>query len=518
MDEIHTSTLKLIIEEIVPSLTHIVNLSLEAATFPDKWKVSKIIPLHKRDDPKLPKNYRPVALLSVLSKVLERVVYKQVVAYLDKHELIHPSHHGARAGHSTGTAVIEMYDDWLTGIDNGEMAAAMMIDLSAAFDLVNHELLLKKLKLLGFDEKSIAWFANYLKGRSQRVTIDGQMSEAHAVNIGAPQGSILAVLLYIIFGNDIPEVVHNKDHACAIDDTISREAKFTRYCNECGNACVFVDDSTYTCTGSCPTAMSKQLSEQYKNLAEYMNNNRLVINPEKTHLVVMGTRKHNDLRNRVQVDTGSGIITPSENEKLLGINVHQSMKWGNHVISNKNSLINCLSTRLTGLKYISKVASFKTRLKIANACFMSILIYMIAIWGGTEDYILNSVQVMQNKAAKCITKTVDLYTPTRVLLRQCGWMSVRQLVFYHTVLQMWKTMKTHKPVHIYSQLKLSNTRSANTGTLKIPFMNTGLANKSFIVRGPLCWNEIPAEIRDCNSLPTFKKKLKKYVIQHIPIT
>ena len=257
--------------------------------------------------------------------------------------------------------------------------------------------------------------------------------------------------------------------------------------------------------------------QQYKRLSDYMANNRLVINPDKTHLVVMGTKKFEGKRDDIYIDTGHSIIHPTESEKLLGANIHQSLKWGNHVITNKNSLLSSLTTRLNGLKCISKVASFKTRLKVANACFMSILTYMIAVWGGTEEYILNCVQVMQNKAARCVTKTNDFYTPTSELLDQCGWLSVRQLVFYHTVLQLWKTMRTKRPAHIYSQMELTRTRSASTGNLKIPSRKTTLATKSFIVRAPKYWNEIPSEIRECDTLNQFKSKLKKYIKQHVPV-
>ena len=148
---------------------------------------------------------------------------------------------------------------------------------------------------------------------------------------------------------------------------------------------------------------------------------------------------------------------------------------------------------------------------------MSIITYMIVIWGGTEDYIIRSAQVMQNKAAKLVTRTFDLYTPTRVLLRQCGWLSVRQLIFSHSVLQIWKTGRSLKQWHIHSNLIESRTRSASIGNLRIPVTTTALAAKSFMVRAPNFWNETPPEIRACESLNTFKKNLKEFIILKVPI-
>ena len=155
---------------------------------------------------------------------------------------------------------------------------------------------------------------------------------------------------------------------------------------------------------------------------------------------------------------------------------------------------------------------------VANACFMSILIQNMCIWSGTEDYLLKSIQTMQNKVAKFVTRDVDIYTPTRTLLRQCGWLSVKQLGFYHSVLLIWNTLRNKKPVYIHSKLLMSNTRSGANGNLKIPPTRTALASKSFMIKARLFWNQTPAEIRLCHTLETLKKKLKSYIIQHISIT
>ena len=135
-----------------------------------------------------------------------------------------------------------------------------------------------------------------------------------------------------------------------------------------------------------------------------MRNNKLVINNEKTHLVVLGGPRHKELRQQVSIDTGTVGITPAETEKLLGLNIHQSMRWKEHVIGSKKSLVKRLTSRLNALKMISVNTTFKARLTVANSCFMSIITYMIVVWRGTEKFIVRAVQVIQNKAARCATK------------------------------------------------------------------------------------------------------------------
>ena len=248
-----------------------------------------------------------------------------------------------------------------------------------------------------------------------------------------------------------------------------------------------------------------------------MRDNRLVINDDKTHLVVMGGRKFNELREQVSIDTGSVVVPPVDTEKLLGLNVHQSMKWKDHIMSNKKSLIKILIPRLNALKRIAVNASFKTRLLVANSCFMSIITYMITVWGGTEKYIVKVVQVMQNKAARCVTKQ-SWFTPTRTLLNQCNWLSIEQLIVFHTALQVWRIRSNKCPVYMDSKFQLSRTRSSANGNLEVPVAETSVRSKSFMVRAAIVWNQIPTDIRQSQSAETFKSKLKQWVKTHIEVS
>ena len=268
-----------------------------------------------------------------------------------------------------------------------------------------------------------------------------------------------------------------------------------------------------------PACLSEKLSDQYRKLAVYMGDNKLVINDDKTHLLVMGAggAKVQAARSEVRIDTGTVMVTPVETEKLLGLNIHQSLKWREHIITNKKSMTKTLTTRLNALKKLSVNASFKTRLMVANSCFMSIIIYMISVWGGTEDYVVKAVQVMQNKAARCVTK-LGWFTPTGRLLLQCNWLSINQLIFFHTALQIWRVSKTKCPVYIDTKLQLSNTRSSAQGNLRVPVVERSVSSKSFMVKSAVIWNQIPPEIRNCKTLGVFKKSLKQWIKVNVEIS
>ena len=196
LDNIDTFAVKLIKTEIVPALTHIINLSISSQKFPQYWKSSKIIPLHKKEDLLNPKNYRPVAIVPIFSKVLERIIFNQLVQYLQENELLHPNHHAYRAFHNTTTALIQMYDVWLQALEAGDVAGVCFLDMSAAFDIVDHSLLIQKLEMYGCEDSVTNWIASYLGNRSQCVCIDGTLSKSLTVKHGVPQGSIIGPLLY----------------------------------------------------------------------------------------------------------------------------------------------------------------------------------------------------------------------------------------------------------------------------------------------------------------------------------
>ena len=167
--------------------------------------------------------------------------------------------------------------------------------------------------------------------------------------------------------------------------------------------------------------------------------NKLVINGDKTHLVVMGTRKTAARRQEVTVLADGHTVGPSRVEKLLGGIICEDMKWKQHLIASDQSLIRQLTSRLNGLLKVSTHATVSTKLMVANGIFMSKLCYLVHLWGGCEKYLVKSLQIVQNKAARVVTGK-SWYTPVRRLLKDCRWLSVQQLIFFQTVVQVHKIL------------------------------------------------------------------------------
>ena len=192
IDGLDIVSLKVSSDNIAEPIHHIATLSIMQEHFPDDWKKAKVIPLHKKGDTLDPKNYRPVSILSPLSKVLERVVHDQLYEYFSSNTIIHQSLHGYRKNRSTLTALLQMYEKWVRAASDGKISGAVFVDLSAAFDLVSPDILLKKLDIYGLDESFQHWIKDYLTNRYQAVWIDHCFPHIYPVNLVFPKEAFWA--------------------------------------------------------------------------------------------------------------------------------------------------------------------------------------------------------------------------------------------------------------------------------------------------------------------------------------
>ena len=246
--------LRLAAPVIAPCLTEIMNLSITTGIFPDMWKVARVVPLHKKGNPHDRTNYRPISVLSTLSKLLEKHVYSCFYSYLMNNKLLHPAQSGFRNFYSCETALTNLAEKWAKALDTGLLNGVIMIDLTKAFDLISHKILLRKLQMYQCADKSIDWFRSYLLDRKQCTAFKGSLSTQKLLTAGVPQGSILGPLFFILFMKDLPlELTH-----CDID--------------------MYADDSTLTLSASNVPELNEKLSAELKNVAMWCCKNRMAIN------------------------------------------------------------------------------------------------------------------------------------------------------------------------------------------------------------------------------------------------
>ena len=237
-----------------------------------------------------------------------------------------------------------------------------------------------------------------------------------------------------------------------------------------------------------------------------MASNMLFLKSDKTHLLVMASATQHRLYENyeVELDTGLETILPQNHKRLLVSEFSSNFKCNEHIKDNELSLHRQLTTKINSLQKISYAASFSTRRIIANGIVISRIIYAIKLWGGANDYLLKILQVLQNRAARFVTK-LDIYTSQRVLLFQCGWMSVKQLAAYHSLVLVYKTKTEQKPVFLSESLSKPfqiRTRAASTGVLVDNLKTTSVISKfSFMSISTKLWNTLPSQIRYSRKSP-----------------
>ena len=266
-------------------------------------------------------------------------------------------------------------------------------------------------------------------------------------------------------------------------------------------------------------------------MAEYLTENRLCINTDKTHMMVLCTeqkRRHIDTHS-VTLDTGSEIIHPTPVELLLGYQVHQNLGFGNFLISGKDSVISSLNKRIGALKSIAQVSNFKTRLSVCSSLVISRILYMLPLYGGAPDYMLEALQKKQTEAMRIITKRKwevvgKKMISNKELLRQCNYLSVRQMIYFYSVATVHKTLVNETPEYLHSVLcqALSSgvkhrypTRTANTRVVAEARLKA--ANTSFRWRASKQYAELPTNLKTEQSIQSFLSGLKKHTIDNVDI-
>lgn len=377
-DGISSKLVKYIRLSLLKPITLIINQMLHTGIFPNKLKIAKINPIYKKGDENLFTNYRPISLLPTLSKIFEKVVFQQVYNHFQEKKLFFNAQYGFRTGHSIEFAAIELIDKIISRMDKMETPIGIFLDLSKAFDTLDHDILLQKLKYYGFNDIALKLMHSYLNNRKQYVQIEEANSDFLSVTTGVPQGSVLGPLLFIIYMNDI-------SNASTLFEFI-----------------LYADDTSLTTTVEIIIRegniydLQARINSELSKINEWLKVNRLSLNITKTKYMMF--HMHNKNVPQIELKIDDVVIEQVSEFNFLGITISEDLKWKKHI----DKISNRISRNIGVLNKLKHYLPVPTKLSIYNSLILSHINFGLLIWGYSCERILK----LQKKSVRiiCLSK------------------------------------------------------------------------------------------------------------------
>lgn len=455
---------------IAGSVTHIFNLTLSTGIIPKVWKAAFVLPLHKGGDGSDLDNYRPISRLPCLAKILESIVNKQLQSFLSANSILSTNQSGFRSKHSTTSATMLVVNDIANALDDRKHCAALFVDLSKAFDTVDHAILLSKLSSIGVGTDACRWFYDYLKDRTQAVMVDGVKSDSLQLLKGVPQGSIIGPLLFSLYINNIGDDV--------------RYCKFHLYAD---------DTVMYSIAPTADQALM-QLESDFRILQGSLLQLKLVLNAKKTN-VMFFSRSKLSVRNTFVITSLDGTqIKQVSAYKYLGVWLDDRLSFKKHV----TELGKKLKFKIGFLYRNRACLSSVNRKQIVQATFMSVLDYGDIIYMHASANTLKPLDAIYHCALRFITG--DSYkTHHCILYQHVGWASLSVRREQHALLFIYKALLLKLPPYISSLISTRytnfKTRSQMWITLETPAVSTELGRTAFSSFAPYLWNKLQIQLK-----------------------
>lgn len=484
IDKISVKMLKIAAPIVAPSIARLINYSITSEVFPQRWKIAKVTPLFKSGDSSNVTNYRPISVLPILSKLIERHVHDALYSYLSDNNLLYTRQSGFRKIHSTETALIKIVDDLLFSLDKNRVSGMILIDYCKAFDMIDHSILLEKLQAYGMVNSSVNWFQSYLNDRRQLVSLGGKQSSMTFVHHGVPQGSILGPLLFIAFINDLPLHVGSS----MID--------------------LYADDTTLTSSSNYDSInlLQESLNNSITEVVDWATANKLPINESKTKaLLVTGKRLLSKIEVNPTIMVNKTEIELVSSVKLLGLEIDSELSFHPHV----DKLCKKLSQRIAILKKIRSCLPLKQRLLYYNAMIRPIMDYVNVIWTSCDNESLGRILKLQKRAARVILNT-DYKTPSVQLFNKLKWLPFYEEAKLAKCCLAYKRINNQVPIYIKDMLMLNserhtrNTRYGNINLVSPKFIRKTEGGRTFTVTTCQAWNALSLDCRKVSSYSIFR--------------
>ena len=488
IDNFSNNILKQLKSPLINPITIMINQSLNTGIFPDYLKIARVIPLYKKDEDYIFSNYRPISILPSISKVFERVIFNQLYDFFQENNLFYEGQFGFRSGHSTELATVDLVNNLIHDMDKGKLPLCIFLDLSKAFDTINHSILIQKLSYYGINGTPLNLMQNYLTNRKQYVDIDGTISDTTLISTGVPQGSILGPLLFIIYINDLSNASELFKYIMYADDT----TLYTYLNPKDQNCCIIIN-------------------KELNLLSEWLKVNELSLNVNKSKFMIF--HQPNKSFNVPEILINNILVEHVDNFNFLGLTLDEKLAWNNHItkISSKIS-------RTIGI--INKLKHFlpvNTKITLYNSLILPHINYGILAWGFKH----NKITKLQKKAVRCMSCS-NYNAHSEPILKGLNQLKVEDLFTLAKLKFYYKFVHEKLPTRLLSLPFISNrdihnhdTRNIRNSGLFINQVDNKFAQESLIFDIPKVINSTDDNILNkiySHSLKGFSNYVKSFFL------
>ena len=469
------SILKLISIYISPILSKIINMSFQAGVFPNCLKHACITPIFKEGNKNELNNYRPISILSPYSKIIEKSVLDSLWSFIRRFNLITPQQFGFLKGSSTEKAVLNLTEYFYRNLNLGLHSIAIYVDFKKAFDSIDHTILLQKLENYGIRGVALQWFKSFLRDRSHTVKIQNSISDRKTLNIGIPQGSQIAPVLFLLYINDLPN--------------FSTEA----------STILFADDTTICFSNSNLSELTSICNIELEKFHSWTKSNKLTLNVAKTNCMLVSNRANDTICPPILL--GNSPLQFKSHVKFLGIIIDNKLNFREHIKTIKNKL-----SKNIGI--LSKIKYYVPPDTLRNLYFSFLypyLNYCVVVWGGTFATHIHPIKILQKRAIR-ILNNVPARTHTNPLFLQSKILKLEDNYKF----RVCEYFYVNELAENYSRSHSHDTRFHSS--LIPEFQRLTLTKKSIDYAGPTFWNSIPNYIKNSSSRSIFKTRLSSHIL------
>jgi len=458
------------------------NLSITRGTFPQCLKTARVIPIFKHGEPTSPNNYRPISTLSVLSKIFEKLMQRRLSHFLKMFNVLSPHQFGFKPNSSTSDAILEFLHTVVSSLDDKNSVIATFLDFAKAFDTIRHDILLNKLEHYGIRGVVLGWFKSYLCERNQFVCIGESKSGLCRINSGVPQGSVLGPTLFLLYINDMARC--------------SNRLQFVH----------FADDTTVFCSNRDVEELTATMNLELIRLYEWLRDNRLILNVDKTLCMLFSDSTHNHVPNII---INNSIIRRVDVANFLGVKIDYKLTFRPHV----DDLCKNISRAIGVINRISTIVPPKSKKMLYYALVHSRVSYGILAWGRSRVGNDSRVERLLRRARKVVC-----YPSTDASASSVNLLDFDSMYSYFACIKMFRIVKMGQHPYFSNFLQYlipqhaHETRFSISSSFNAPQYNKTKSQKFFLYQSITDWNNLPIEMKSSHTLDGFKRQLKKKLL------